>query len=125
VFELFEHTWPGIGARAAGVRGWGMRWEESTPFVAFSGERVIAHVGVLPMNLVVAGNRMRVGGIHAVATHLDHRGKGRCRALYGMGHPQVMVAYSVWSTIPAKARTVAGSLHRRPYLRGGVGGVPA
>lgn len=81
VYELYEHPWPGMGARAEGARGWGMRWEESTPFLVCDGARVISHVGVLEMNLVVGGRPMHVGGIHAVATHPDHRRRGHCRAL--------------------------------------------
>lgn len=81
VFELYEHAWPGMGARSESARGWGMRWEESTPFLVCEGERVLSHVGVLEMNLVVAGRPMRVGGIHAVVTHPDHRRRGYCRAL--------------------------------------------
>jgi len=81
VYALYELVWPGMGARAESARSWGMRWETSTPFLACRGERVLAHVGVLEMNLVVAGRPMRVGGIHAVATDPDHRRRGHCRAL--------------------------------------------
>jgi GNAT superfamily N-acetyltransferase len=81
VYELYELVWPGMGARAESARGWGMRWETSTPFVACEGSRVIAHVGVLEMNLVVEGSPLRVGGIHAVSTHPDHRRRGHMRAL--------------------------------------------
>ncbi len=81
VFELYEHPWPGMTARAEGARGWGMRWEVSTPFLVCEGSRVISHVGVLEMNLVVNGRPMLVGGIHAVATHPDHRLRGHSRAL--------------------------------------------
>ena len=81
VYELYEHPWPGMGARSESARGWGMRWEESTPFLFCEGERVLAHVGVLEMNLVVAGRPMLVGGIHAVVTHPDHRRRGLSRAL--------------------------------------------
>jgi len=81
VYDLYEVAWPGMGARAESVRDWGMRWEVSTPFLRLEGERVIAHVGVLDMQLVVAGEPLRVGGLHAVVTHPDHRGRGHCRAL--------------------------------------------
>jgi GNAT superfamily N-acetyltransferase len=81
VFELYEHAWPGMTARAEGVRGWGMRWEVSTPFVHCEGDRVISHAGVLEIHLVVAGRPMLVGGVHAVVTHPDHRGRGLSRAL--------------------------------------------
>jgi len=81
VYELYEHPWPGMGARSESARGWGMRWEESTPFLICEGERVLSHVGVLEMNLVVGGRPMLVGGIHAVVTHPDHRLRGLSRAL--------------------------------------------
>jgi len=81
VYELYEHAWPGLGAQAEGVRAWGMRWETSTPFLHCEADRVLSHVGVLEMNLVVGGRPMRVGGIHAIVTHPDHRRKGHMRAL--------------------------------------------
>ncbi len=81
VFELYEHAWPGMTARAAAVRDWGMRWEVSTPFVHCEGERVISHAGVLEISLVAAGRPMLVGGIHAVVTHPDHRMRGLSRVL--------------------------------------------
>lgn len=81
VFELYEHPWPGMTARAEGARRWGMRWEVSTPFVVCEGPRVLSHVGVLELNLVVEGRPMLVGGIHAVATHPDHRRRGHSRVL--------------------------------------------
>jgi GNAT superfamily N-acetyltransferase len=82
VFELYEHAWPGMTARAEGARGWGgVRWEVSTPFLRCEGARVLSHVGVLEMNLVVGGRPMLVGGVHAVVTHPDHRKRGLSRAL--------------------------------------------
>lgn len=81
VYDLYELAWPGMGARAEGARGWGMRWEVSTPFLHCDGARVLSHVGVLEMNLVVGGRPMLVGGIHAVVTHPDHRLRGHSRAL--------------------------------------------
>lgn len=81
VFELYEHPWPGMTARAEGARGWGMRWDVSTHFLHCEGEDVISHVGVLEINLVVGGRPMLVGGIHAVATHPGHRLRGHSRRL--------------------------------------------
>ena len=81
VYELYEHPWPGMGARAESARGWGMQWEVSTPFLVCDGDQVLSHVGVLEMNLVVAGRPMLVGGIHAVATHPGHRMRGHSRRL--------------------------------------------
>jgi hypothetical protein len=42
---------------------------------------MIAHAGVLEINLVVAGRPMLVGGIHAVVTHPDRRYRGHSRTL--------------------------------------------
>ncbi|MDD5686784.1 MAG: GNAT family N-acetyltransferase [Elusimicrobia bacterium] len=38
--------------------------------------KVISHVGLLPMNLMVDGSIIKVGGIGQVATHTDYRGQG-------------------------------------------------
>lgn len=61
----------------------GLRWDEvSRPFVVTGDEPsapAVAHVGVLELPLVVSGERVRAAGVHAVATHPDHRGRGHYR----------------------------------------------
>jgi ribosomal protein S18 acetylase RimI-like enzyme len=81
VYDLLAVVWPDLPGRAEGARGWGMRWETSTPFLRGGDGRFHAHVGVLELRLVLAGRETRVGGIHAVATHPDFRGRGYCREL--------------------------------------------
>ena len=82
VLALIDRVWPGFGERIVRAGRLGFAWESvSTPFVALDGERVIAHVGVLEVPIVVAGRSQVVGGIHAVATDPDHRGRGHARAL--------------------------------------------
>jgi hypothetical protein len=49
--------------------------------VRVQGGRVVAHVGVLDVPLVLDSRATHVGGIHAVATLPEHRGKGHMRGL--------------------------------------------
>jgi GNAT superfamily N-acetyltransferase len=86
VNRLLETVWPGFARREAAGRRLGCRWERiSTPFVRTDGEGpeapVVAHVGVLEVPVLVEGRPVRAGGVHAVATHPDHRGRGHARAL--------------------------------------------
>lgn len=82
VLALIDRVWPGFGARIVRAERLGFSWESvSTPFVALEGDRAVAHVGVLELPVVVAGMRHVVGGIHAVCTDPDHRGRGHARAL--------------------------------------------
>lgn len=76
-FDLLDEAFPGLADGERIARTHGLRWESiSTPFLAEEAGRVIAHVGVLRLPLVIAGRRTVVGGIHAVATRTDRRGRG-------------------------------------------------
>lgn len=83
VFALLEATWPGwFQAQAEAGTRWGLDWAAcSTPFVREERGALVAHVGVLECETVLAGQRVRVGGVHGVATHPEHRGRGHFRAL--------------------------------------------
>lgn len=77
LFELLEAVFPGISYTAQHIRKLGAAWEEvSTPFVHFNGDLAIAHVGVLEIPLVVAGQQVTVGGIHGVCTRPEFRRQG-------------------------------------------------
>lgn len=80
LFDLLEACFPGIRSRASFMRRFGARWEEaSTPFVHLAGTKAVSHVGVLSIPMMLMGRSVRVGGIHAVCTHPEHRRRGHYR----------------------------------------------
>ena len=82
IFELLELPFPGVTAGRRNGEAFGIPWEEaSTPFVAWHGDRVVCHVGLLQMPLHVMGRDRLVGGVHGVATHPDFRRRGLFRAV--------------------------------------------
>jgi predicted N-acetyltransferase YhbS len=82
VRELLERVFPGLPAQMDLAAPLGLRWDRcSTPFVAESVGRLIAHVGVMEMRLVLAGEEHRVGVLHAVATDPAERRRGHYRAV--------------------------------------------
>ncbi len=80
LFTLLDRVFPGIGGAAAHARRLGGVWEEaSTPFVHFENGEAVAHVGVIELPLILMGKEARVGSIHGVAAHPDHRRRGHYR----------------------------------------------
>jgi GNAT superfamily N-acetyltransferase len=95
VFELLELVFPGVGMARENGKRFGAPWESvSTPFVIRDGERVVSHVGLLPLPLVVLGEVRVVGGVHGVATHPQHRGQGHFRKLMDQLLPYAVDRYS-------------------------------
>jgi len=82
LYELLDAGFPGLKDSIRRMAPLGCEWSgTSTPFVAYDGDRPIAHAGVLEIDLVVEGRPLRVPGIHAVCTHPDHRGRGHARSV--------------------------------------------
>ena len=80
VFDLLETCFPGITQAERESLDLGRPWERaSTPFVYWQGDLAITHVGLLDIPLVVMGQTVRVGGIHAVGTRLEYRRRGYYR----------------------------------------------
>ena len=80
VFDLLETCFPGITGAERASLDLGHPWERvSTPFVSFTGEVAITHVGLLEIPLVLMGQTVRVGGIHAVGTRPAYRRRGYYR----------------------------------------------
>jgi GNAT superfamily N-acetyltransferase len=80
VFGLLDTWAPSIRALADRARRLNWAWERvSTPFVYVEGGALLSHVGVLEMPLFLTGAAQRVGGIHAVCTHPEHRRRGLFR----------------------------------------------
>ncbi len=71
-----------LPATAVRAEALGFAWAAvSTPFVRREGERVVGHVGLIELPLVVAGQTVRVGSIHAVCADPERRGRGLGAAL--------------------------------------------
>jgi GNAT superfamily N-acetyltransferase len=84
IFELLDLAFPelSLSAQERAARPLGCHWEEiSTPFVYWDGERPVSHVGVLEIPMVLEGREVRAGGVHAVCTHPDFRGRGLYKTL--------------------------------------------
>ena len=80
VFALLETCFPGITQAERESLELGRPWERaSTPFVCWQGELAITHVGLLEIPLVVMGQIVRVGAIHAVGTRPEYRRRGYYR----------------------------------------------
>src|SRR5262247_2635180 len=80
LFDLLDSVFPGVREIAANAKALGASWESvSTPFVCVENGRLIAHVGVIELSLVLAGQVVKVGSIHGVATHPDYRRRGYYR----------------------------------------------
>jgi predicted N-acetyltransferase YhbS len=79
--ELLGSIWTRLPRAVERARSWGADWfEHSTPFVHLEAGRVIAHVGVLEIPVMLAGESRTIAGIHAVCAAADHRGRGHVRA---------------------------------------------
>jgi predicted N-acetyltransferase YhbS len=77
VFDLLETCFPGITQAEQESLDLGRPWEAvSTPFVRFQGNLAITHIGLLELPLVIMGQPVHVGGIHAVGTRPAFRRHG-------------------------------------------------
>jgi GNAT superfamily N-acetyltransferase len=77
VLELYAEVWPDLPAGIARARRLGSEWfDVSTPFVARDADVVVAHVGVVTVDLWIERRRQRPAAVHAVCVHPDHRGRG-------------------------------------------------
>ncbi|MBN1911621.1 MAG: GNAT family N-acetyltransferase [Pirellulales bacterium] len=77
---LLDLVFPGLRRNAQNVRTFGTSWESvSTPFVHSEQGRAVSHVGVIELSLVLLGRTVKVGSIHAVATHPEFRRRGHYR----------------------------------------------
>ncbi len=82
LFDLLDVVFPGVRKVAQNARQMGAAWESvSTPFVYFAGEQAISHLGVIELQLILLGQLIKVGSIHGVATHPEHRRRGCYRQL--------------------------------------------
>jgi predicted N-acetyltransferase YhbS len=80
LFDLLETAFPSIRQGAESIRALGVTWESvSTPFIHFENGRAVSHVGVIELSLILLDELVKVGSIHAVATHPEFRHRGHYR----------------------------------------------
>ena len=80
IYALLGQVFTGLVPRIEAAAALGWRWHEvSTAFVHEVGGQVVSHVGVLSYPAIVDGRRRQLAGVHAVATHPDHRRRGYYR----------------------------------------------
>jgi GNAT superfamily N-acetyltransferase len=77
---LLGSVWSKLPHGIERAREWGADWlDHSEPFVRADAGVSIAHVGIMEIPVVLDGRAVTLAGIHAVCTHLDHRGRGHLR----------------------------------------------
>lgn len=77
LFALWDTVWGFLRAKEAIAGRLGFPWREvTTPFALVEDGRVIAHAGLLEIPLVVAGEAVTIGGMHAVCVAAGRRGEG-------------------------------------------------
>jgi predicted N-acetyltransferase YhbS len=80
LFDLLDLVFPGLRALAQNARALGAPWESvSTPFFSVENDQLVSHVGVIEIPLILAGQKITVGSLHAVATHPAYRRRGYYR----------------------------------------------
>lgn len=80
LMTLFDDGFPGLSARIEVARRDGFDWDLVTwPTVAWEGGEAVGHVGLIEHRVMLAGQDVLTGGIHAVVTRSDRRGRGIAR----------------------------------------------
>jgi len=79
-------------------------------FVYRDGERVVSHIGILPVTVSVFGHPLRVGLLGNVGTHPDYRGRGLATNL-------LLHVYDRWRAQGGQLMMISGG--RGLYLRNG------
>lgn len=81
LLALLDDGFSGLRERIAAADAAGFAWDAVTePFVEHDARGPVAHVGVLEHRVRLAGRDVVVGGVHAVCTRSDARGRGHARA---------------------------------------------
>ncbi|MCA9493138.1 MAG: GNAT family N-acetyltransferase [Myxococcales bacterium] len=80
LMALFDDGFPGLSARIEEARRAGFDWDVVTwPTIAWEGDEAVGHVGLLEHRVMLDGQDVLTGGIHAVVTRSDRRGHGIAR----------------------------------------------
>lgn len=106
---LYAAVWPKMPERLRVAESLGVRWADfTTPFVWFEDGHALATVGVLEHPVRLASADVVVAGIHAVATHPEHRRRGLCRALLEAAVEWIDARYTI-----AKLSTDSPAVYKR------------
>lgn len=77
LFTCLEASFPGIQKTIGLLDTLGYPWAKiSKPFIATNNNRVVAHAGVIEVEIIVDGRVTKYASIHAVCTLPDHRHQG-------------------------------------------------
>ena len=80
IYKLFDSIWPSVGSSVLKAAAAGACWHDiSEAFVKWVDGVPVAHAGVIEIPLLIAGQRKKVGAIHAVCTLKEHRHQGYSR----------------------------------------------
>lgn len=105
IVALLARSWPRLPACMATATTWGAHWfERSTPFVRRVDGRLVAHVGVWPIELVLGGEARTVAGVHAVCSSPDARRRGHVRETLERALAWIDARYEtaiLWANDPA------------------------
>ncbi|MGD9590912.1 MAG: GNAT family N-acetyltransferase [Candidatus Berkiella sp.] len=75
--SLMDTCFPGIKALADQGRVHNAFWDKaSVPFIVEKEKEIIAHLGVLPFDVIVDNQPFRGGALHGICTHQAHRRRG-------------------------------------------------
>ena len=130
--DLLGSIWTRLPRAVVRAQEWGANWcELSTPFVHTVDGTVVAHVGVLEIPVLLAGQVRTIAGVHAVCTRPDQRGRGYMRMCMQAALAWIDARYQtalLWANDPAiYARfgfaSEAESIFVGPVKGGSVGGL--
>ncbi len=80
--SFIDEIFPGCKEFALNGMHYGASWPgASIPFIIEDKGKIVAHVGVLPLIVVLNGNNHQTAAIHAVGVNPIHRGKGYFKQL--------------------------------------------
>lgn len=81
LLALLDDGFPGLSGRIEAARRDGFDWDRVTwPTVAWEGDAAVGHVGLIEHRVMLDGQDVLTGGVHAVVTRSDRRGRGIARA---------------------------------------------
>lgn len=80
--DLIDSIFPGIKSVATTGMKYGARWDKvSSPFIIENNGELIAHIGIIPFNLMLNQKTQHVAAIHGICVKEEFRGKGLFKQL--------------------------------------------
>ncbi|MDX1901001.1 MAG: GNAT family N-acetyltransferase [Gammaproteobacteria bacterium] len=80
--DLMDSIFPGIKKIAMFGMEYNARWDKiSLPFVIKDKDEVIAHLGIIPMDVMLNNKHQRIAALHGICVKESHRRKGLFDAL--------------------------------------------